>query len=82
MSTLSEIEMALESLPLSQQQALFAFLAARLHHAKDSGQQRRLRDSDQTRHSVLDISPAHLGRVLRPLSVDDDLLGEMLEGRR
>ncbi len=32
-------------------------------------------------HSVLDIPPVHLGAVLRPLSADDDLLGEMLEGR-
>jgi predicted DNA-binding antitoxin AbrB/MazE fold protein len=32
-------------------------------------------------HSVLDIPPVHLGGVLRPLSADDDLLDEMLEGR-
>jgi len=81
MNTLSEIETDVESLPLPQQQALFTFLAARLDHAIDNGQQRRLRDSHQTRHSVLDVSPAHLGRMLRPLSADDDLLGEMLEGR-
>ena len=33
-------------------------------------------------HSVLDIPPVSVGEVLRPLSSDDDLLGEMLEGRR
>jgi hypothetical protein len=33
-------------------------------------------------HSVLDVPPVSLGPVLRPLSDNDDLLGEMLEGRR
>jgi hypothetical protein len=32
-------------------------------------------------HSVLDIATVTLGSVLRPLASDDDLLGEMLEGR-
>ena len=32
-------------------------------------------------HSILDIAPVSVGRVLRPLTADDDLLGEMLEGR-
>lgn len=32
-------------------------------------------------HSVLDIRPISLGNVLSPLNTDDDLLGEMLEGR-
>jgi hypothetical protein len=32
-------------------------------------------------HSLLDIPAVSLGPVLRPLSADDDLLGEMLEGR-
>jgi hypothetical protein len=32
-------------------------------------------------HSVLDIATVGLGSVLRPLTSDDDLLGEMLEGR-
>ena len=32
-------------------------------------------------HSVLDIPTISLGQVLRPLTADDDLLGEMLEGR-
>ncbi len=32
-------------------------------------------------HSVLDIGTVSLGAVLRPLTSDDDLLGEMLEGR-
>lgn len=33
-------------------------------------------------HSVLDIRPVSLGKVLSPPSPDDDLLGEMLEGRQ
>jgi hypothetical protein len=33
-------------------------------------------------HSVLDIPPVSIGAMLRPLTSDDDLLGEMLEGRR
>jgi len=32
-------------------------------------------------HSLLDIPPVSLGGVLRPPTADDDLLGEMLEGR-
>jgi len=32
-------------------------------------------------HSILDIAPVSLGSVLHPLSSNDDLLGEMLEGR-
>jgi hypothetical protein len=31
--------------------------------------------------SVLDIVTVSVGSVLRPLTPDDDLLGEMLEGR-
>jgi hypothetical protein len=40
----------------------------------------RLIDGSQS-HSVLDIATVSLGSVLRPLMSDDDLLGEMLEGR-
>jgi hypothetical protein len=32
-------------------------------------------------HSIMDIPPVSVGAVLRPLSSDDDLLDEMLEGR-
>jgi hypothetical protein len=37
---------------------------------------------DSRDHSVLDIPPVSLGSILRPLTPDDDRLGEMLEGRR
>ena len=33
-------------------------------------------------HSVLDIAAVSLRSALRPLTSDNDLLGEMLEGRR
>ncbi len=36
---------------------------------------------DRKAHSILDIPPVSLGSVLRPFTADDDLLGEMLEGR-
>ena len=32
-------------------------------------------------HSVLDIPTVRVGAVLRPFTADDDLLGDMLEGR-
>lgn len=32
-------------------------------------------------HSILDIPSISLGSILRPLTSEDDLLGEMLEGR-
>ncbi len=33
------------------------------------------------RHSVMDIEPVSLGQIYHGWSSDDDLLGEMLEGR-
>jgi hypothetical protein len=33
------------------------------------------------RHSLLQIPPVSVGKVLRPLTREGDLLGEMLEGR-
>jgi hypothetical protein len=32
-------------------------------------------------HSILDIPPVSLGPVVHPFTANDDLLGEMLEGR-
>jgi hypothetical protein len=32
-------------------------------------------------HSIVDIPPISLGSVVRPFKADEDLLGEMLEGR-
>jgi predicted DNA-binding antitoxin AbrB/MazE fold protein len=36
---------------------------------------------DARRGSILDIRPVSLGKAMRALTRDDDLLGEMLEGR-
>ena len=81
MNTLREIEAAVESLPVAQQEALFHFLAARLGQP-ESGELQASREGSETRpHSVVDIPTVHVGRVLHPISSDDDLLGEMLEFR-
>jgi hypothetical protein len=48
------------------------------------GQEVTLLVSERTEaasHSLLDIAPVSLDSVLRPEASDDDLLGEMLEGR-
>jgi hypothetical protein len=73
MSNLTEIERAADALPLEQQENLFAWLAERM---------RRRHLNSASPHSVLEIPPVSLGRVIRPLKPDDDLLGEMLEGRQ
>lgn len=33
-------------------------------------------------HDFLDIPPVSVGRILRPLTAEDDILGEMLEDRQ
>ena len=77
MNTLEEIEAAVDKLPPQQQERLLFFLTARLH----DGRTVPLPLSARAGRSVLDIGPVSVGKVLRPLSPDDDLLGEMLEGR-
>lgn len=37
--------------------------------------------ADSEAHGILDIAPVSLGSVLDAFTADDDLLGEMLEGR-
>jgi len=73
MSTLAEIERAADALPPDQQESLFEWLSMRMRN-------RRL--ERVAPHSVLDIAPVSLGGVIRPLTRDDDLLGEMLEDRQ
>ena len=80
MSTLVEIETAVVSLPAEQQQALFLFLADRLGHTEVVRSLPRTSDSGRA-PNVLDIPTVQLGQILRPLSSEDDLLGEMLECR-
>jgi hypothetical protein len=73
MSTLAEIERAAEALPDDQKERLFQWLSERMpKRQQNSG----------SPHSVLEISPVSLGRVIRPLGPDDDLLAEMLEHRQ
>jgi hypothetical protein len=38
-------------------------------------------DPSPAGHGVLDIPPVSLGAVIRPVTADDDVLGEMLDGR-
>ena len=38
--------------------------------------------ANQGGHSILDVPPVSMGKMMRPLGPDDDLLEEMLEGRR
>lgn len=72
MSTLAEIEAAAAELPLEDKESLLVWLSQQLDRPAPIGGKA---------HSVLDIKPVSVGRVLRPLNGDDDLLGEMLEGR-
>jgi hypothetical protein len=73
MSTLTEIERAADALTQDQQESLLKWLSERM---------RRPSFNSPSPHSVLDIPPVSLGRVIRPLGPDDDLLGEMSEPRQ
>jgi hypothetical protein len=73
MSTLTEIERAADALPLDQQEILLERLSERMRSRRKNG---------TLIHSVLDIAPVSLGRLIRPLNMDDDLLDEMLEARQ
>ena len=69
---MTEIVRAADALPLEEQESLFQWLADRM---------RARRLNRATPHSVLEIAPVSLGRVIRPLDSDDDLMEEMLKGR-
>ena len=77
MTTLDEIEAAVDKLPPQQQERLLFYLTARLH----DGRTVRLSPPFSAGRNVLEIAPVSVGKVLRSLSPDDDLLDEMLEGR-
>lgn len=70
--TLAEVEAAAAALPVEEQKKLLRLLESRIRQdvAKPS-----------TKHSVLDIPTVSVGEILTPLTRNDDLLGEMLEGR-
>lgn len=75
MSQLTQLEAAAESLSAEDKRALVAFLLEKLRQDSDSAAPPRRGES------IRDIEPVSVGKILRPLSPDDDLLGEMLEGR-
>jgi hypothetical protein len=77
MHDLTELETAVDALSAQEKRELLQFLVSRLHaEGIDTA------DLHLPSHSVLDIEPVSVGAVLQPLGRDDDLLGEMLEGRR
>ena len=74
MTTLAEIESAVTTLPAEQKYELYRYLEVQL---RDSS----YRHSPNVGHRVIDIPVFQLGGILQPLTRDDDLLQEMLEGR-
>jgi hypothetical protein len=70
MSTLAEIEAAIPSLTTEELAQLADFVVAARQKAMASAG-----------HSVLDIPTVSVGAVLPPQE-DEDVLGEMLEGRK
>lgn len=71
MSTLLEIENAVPQLGESE-----------LSHLEQFVRLLRLQRAGKRRQSALDLPPLQLGRVLQPLSSEDDLLEEMLDDSR
>ncbi|WP_395734498.1 hypothetical protein [Prosthecobacter sp.] len=71
MSTLTEIEMAIPHLDLAELSRL-----ERLVHFV------RSRREQPKRRSAFDLEPLQLGKVIKPLTADDDLLEEMLDDTR
>jgi hypothetical protein len=76
MHDLTKLETAASSLPIQEKRELVQFLVARL---REEGVDTA--DLQMPSHSILDIQPVSVGAILRPPGRDDDLLGEMLEGR-
>ena len=77
MHDLTELETAADALSAPEKRELLQFLASRLHEeVADTA------DLHVPSHSIVDIESVSVGAILQPLGRDDDLLGEMLEGRR
>ena len=70
MSTLAEIEEALPKLTPDEISALRRKLEAIAP------------EQSQPRKSLRDIPTFNVGKILRPLTSDDDILGEMLDEKR
>jgi len=77
MRDLTELEAVAGALPPEDKRELAQFLLSRLRSEGID-----TTDLHASSHGVLDIKPVSLGDVLRPFGSEDDLLGEMLEGRR
>lgn len=75
-STLDEIEAAVDKLPPPQQEELLLSLTVRLR-----SRAARVPNTFPEACSVLEIAPVSVGKILSACSVEDDLLGEMLDGR-
>lgn len=71
MSTLLEIEKAVPQLGESE-----------LSHLEQFVRSLRFRRAHKKQQSAFDLPPLRLGEVLQPLSVEDDLLEEMLNDPR
>jgi len=70
--TFAEIEAAAAALPLEKQKKLLSSLEAYVQKATAE---------PPAKQSVLDIPAVSVGEILKPLTREDDLLDEMLEGR-
>ena len=70
MSTLAEIEAAVDSLSAAELAELERFV-----------QKAKQEKAQPARHSIMDLKPSHLGGMLRPLGTRDEWHDEMLEGR-
>jgi hypothetical protein len=77
MNRLTELEAAADALPTQDKRVLVQFLLSRLKD-EDVG----AADLHSPGHGVLDIERLSLGPLLTPFGREDDLLSEMLEGRR
>ena len=71
MSTLTEIGKAIPHLDLAE-----------LSHLERVVHSLRLRKEPPRRLSAFDLGPLQLGKVLKPLTPDDDMLEEMLDDAR
>lgn len=77
MHDLTDLETAANALPPQEKRELLQFLLLRL---REEGIDTA--DLRPPSHSLLDIEPVSVGSLLQPLGRNDDLLGEMLEGRK
>lgn len=75
MRSLTEIERAVDGLTRDEKRELHRYLEDALQLQPPE------RPADRA-HSVLQIPAVHLGSILQLPTGDDDLLGEMLEGRK